>query len=174
MSRHLSAEVLVDLADGDLPADAAKDAERHLAGCATCSAELDALRRVEAQVASLAVARLARRAVARVPSRRWSDVPLAEVAGQTESIPARDPAAFVCSFDDPQIEVYCFSGDGAAMLVLHLPDAAREVAVRAAGLRDGRRLPGGWIGWIDRAGAQPLAIEIDCDGTTCRVDLLAD
>jgi len=52
-SRHLSGDMLQDLADGLLPVRRAARAHAHLGGCATCAAELEAWRSVMAALAGV-------------------------------------------------------------------------------------------------------------------------
>jgi hypothetical protein len=171
LSDHLSAETLIDLADNVTDGATTSAAEQHLAGCSSCRAELDALRRVNAGVSSIDLARVARRAVGVVALGQRPAAPLQEVVGQFEELPPAAENTFLCRFDEAGLELHCVSFVDGLRLIIRSA-AGPVTGVRAPGLTDNRSVEGGWIGRIAGLGERPLVIEIDAGGATFRVDLL--
>jgi hypothetical protein len=166
---HLSAEALVDLADGVLPEAERERAAAHLEACDACRGELDVLRGEPAS--DLERARAARSAVATIPRLRPGGR-LAAVAASDEGLPDPAQGVFLCRFDDADLEVYGFDREDGYRLVIYYPDRAAFGGVQAEALAEQRAFPTGWVGRLRGAGEQIVEASIDYGGVTYSLSLL--
>jgi hypothetical protein len=137
-AKHLSAEILVGLADRTLAPIAAAAAERHLEVCATCRADLATLVKVEKIPAS-------RAAVAGVALLPKPGDPLPEVQPQ-DGLPAREGGSFLAAFTPPGLELFIFSQRPDWLLAVYFPDRKLFRGVKLRGLKAERTYSRGWVG----------------------------
>ena len=166
---HPDPSRFVDLVDGRLDAAARRHIEDHLLDCASCRAEVAALRDdVDAGEQALPWDRLAFATLD--PAEEAG--PLAAAAAGEDTLPDPEAGRFLARFDEADLEVYAHRAADGWHLAIYCADGALVEGVHAPALVTGRRFATGWVGPLALSGTAPVRIAIRYGGDLYEVDLL--